>query len=202
MSKINAIGQTLFNGLTGISKKDEYQELKKQRLAVCSQCLLFKKDNILGKEVYVCNSDAFVEVPVTVVNAENRLVESTKNVYGCGCTLDNMGSLLPEKTVLVGEETCPLYKWNNIEKDCFYIEEYTKDFIEINKLDLNTIQYNIDLQGIVDYCNARNLTLRLKPSLKELENIEHTYFNIVALKRSNDVIEYFNYNQINNKTFF
>lgn len=198
INKINAIGQTLYTNISGESKQIDYQELKKARLEICSKCPLFKKDSVLGKEVYVCDSNSYVELPIKAVNEENRLVETTKQVYGCGCTLDNVGTLLPEKTVLVGEETCPINKWNDIEADKFYIEEYTKDFIEINQLDIEKINQEIKRHGIVAYCNSKDLTLQLKPLsfLEKFKDIEfaykHNFITIVSVYTNIITVNYLN----------
>ena len=91
MSIINQIAKGFFNSL--VSREDE---LFKQRISVCRECPLLKKDAVFGE---ICNEKLYI-------NPKTEETSKTKKIgyiNGCGC-------ILRSKT-RVPEASCPLGKW-------------------------------------------------------------------------------------------
>jgi len=128
----------------------EREQLRKERLEVCKSCPLFQKTETRSR----CNPNLMInpETGQVVMSTAQNQANYPNFVSGCGCTLDNYGNPLGEKTTIIGKgNTCPANKWNKVESDMLEI----KGDHEINQDLLKTL-------GLTNYADHFDLTLVFK----------------------------------------
>jgi hypothetical protein len=138
INQVKSIVKASVNVLTGLD--EETSKLRERRLTVCQYCSLFSE---VKTRSYCDSSKALHNVTKQVISTSSPLYNTQEYSKGCGCTLNNKGSSLPEKTTVIGSyNTCPTNKWDKVERELFmYLgkleSQVPTDYISKNKVRVN-----------------------------------------------------------------
>ena len=198
-SILNKAKQIVKGQIAVLSNANE--DIREERLKVCKACPLYKEDGVLSRAY--CDPTKYIN-PITkeVLPSTHPFSPYEKSVFfqGCGCTLNNNGSGVSEKTRVVGAgNTCPSKQWNNQEILYFRINVPKNYEIEINptleiqdntkKIEVQkrrTLISSIQKNGITLAAYSQNINLSLKSiSHKDIVK-KYTYLTtIYDINRAN-----------------
>lgn len=141
INQVKSIVKASVNVLTGLN--EETNKLRERRLAVCKHCPLFSE---VKTRSYCDSGKALHNVTKQVMSTSSPLYTTQEYSKGCGCTLDNKGSTLPEKTTVIGSyNTCPTNKWDNVERELFMYQGKLESHIPTDYISKNKVRINIRL---------------------------------------------------------
>lgn len=161
------------------------EQLKKARLSVCRNCPLFVlgQAKYVGGTVWLCNNAVtftgaeeskptpeLITVTIDGLRKGLELLPKSTNPRGCGCTLNALDTNLPEKTTIVGDETCPRNAWDEVEFSRFQITNTLHQVVD-KAWFRSEYQELITKYGFLQVIQAFKYTLKLEPCTSNNKHI-------------------------------